>query len=83
MIRISEGSHHILRKPGNAMIVVVPVHGSRDVPRATFQSILRQAGLKADQFFDMFEADAIAVIRVRSIAWSEGQFSNAPISMMN
>ena len=50
---VSEGSHHILRKPGHSTIVVVPVHGSRDVPKGTFQSILRQAGLKADEFFDV------------------------------
>jgi predicted RNA binding protein YcfA (HicA-like mRNA interferase family) len=54
VVRISEGSHHILRKPGHSTIVVVPVHGSRDVPKGTFQSILRQAGLKADEFFDVF-----------------------------
>ena len=53
VIRISEGSHHILRKPGRPTIVVVPVHGSRDVPEGTFRSILRQAGLKADEFFDL------------------------------
>ena len=54
VVRISEGSHHILRKPGRSTIVVVPVHGSRDVPKGTFQSILRQAGIRVDEFFDVF-----------------------------
>jgi predicted RNA binding protein YcfA (HicA-like mRNA interferase family) len=51
--RISRGSHHILRKAGQSSIVVVPVHGNQIVPRGTMQSILRQAGLDADEFFEM------------------------------
>ena len=43
------GSHHYLRKPGAAALVVVPVHGNRDLPAGTLRSILRQAGLTAEE----------------------------------
>jgi predicted RNA binding protein YcfA (HicA-like mRNA interferase family) len=45
----TRGSHHYLRKPGVAALVVVPVHGNRDLPTGTLASILRQAGLSADE----------------------------------
>lgn len=44
------GSHHYLRKPGVAALVVVPVHGSRDLPAGTLRSILRQARLSVEEF---------------------------------
>lgn len=43
------GSHHYLRKPGAPSLVTVPVHGNRTLPAKTLQSILRQAGLTADE----------------------------------
>ena len=43
------GSHHYLRKPGAAALVVVPVHGNRDLPAGTLRSILHQAGLTAEE----------------------------------
>lgn len=46
----ARGSHHYLRKPGASSLVVVPVHGSRDLPAGTLRSILRQAGLTIDDF---------------------------------
>jgi mRNA interferase HicA len=50
LVRVS-GSHHVLRKPGipNSK-VIVPVHGSRDIPPGTVASILRQAGLTVEEF---------------------------------
>jgi predicted RNA binding protein YcfA (HicA-like mRNA interferase family) len=39
----TEGSHHIFRKPGAPMIVVVP-HPRRDFPKGTLRAICRQAG---------------------------------------
>jgi predicted RNA binding protein YcfA (HicA-like mRNA interferase family) len=42
------GSHHYLRKPGVTGLVVVPVHGNRTLPAGTLRSILRQAGLTAE-----------------------------------
>ena len=41
------GSHHYLRKPDGTGLVVVPVHGNRDLPAGTVRSILHQAGLAA------------------------------------
>jgi predicted RNA binding protein YcfA (HicA-like mRNA interferase family) len=50
LIRI-RGSHHILRKSGASRSkVIVPVHGARDVPPGTVQSIIKQAGLTVEQF---------------------------------
>ena len=43
------GSHHYLRKPGATHLVVVPVHGNRDLPKGTLRSVLRQAGLSPDE----------------------------------
>ena len=42
------GSHHYLHKPGAAGLVVVPVHGNRDLPTGTLRAILRQAGLEVE-----------------------------------
>jgi predicted RNA binding protein YcfA (HicA-like mRNA interferase family) len=49
----SRGSHHYLRKPGTAALVVIPVHGNRDLPTGTLRSILRQAGLSPEVFAAM------------------------------
>ncbi|MBC7339288.1 MAG: type II toxin-antitoxin system HicA family toxin [Firmicutes bacterium] len=43
------GSHYYLRRPGEGGLVVVPVHGHRDLPVGTMQSILRQAGMTAEE----------------------------------
>ncbi|MGH4012491.1 MAG: type II toxin-antitoxin system HicA family toxin [Pseudonocardiaceae bacterium] len=42
------GSHHYFRLPGTAGLVVVPVHGNRDLPTGTLRAILRQADLTPD-----------------------------------
>lgn len=43
------GSHHYLTKPGIAALVVVPVHGNQTLPAGTIRSVLRQAGLTAEE----------------------------------
>ncbi len=43
------GSHHYLRRSDGARLVVVPVHGNRDLPTGTLRAILRQAELTADE----------------------------------
>jgi len=43
------GSHHYLRCSGGGRLVVVPVHGNRDLPTGTLRAILRQANLTADE----------------------------------
>ncbi|MDQ4039135.1 MAG: type II toxin-antitoxin system HicA family toxin [Actinomycetota bacterium] len=45
----TKGSHAKLVHPDGQM-VVVPMHGGRDVPRGTLGSILRQAGLSVAEF---------------------------------
>jgi len=47
------GNHHYLRKPGVARIVSVPVHGNRDLPAGTLRSILRLAGLTAEELNEL------------------------------
>ena len=42
------GSHHYLKKAGVAALVVVPVHGNRDLPAGTLRSILNQADMTVD-----------------------------------
>ena len=44
------GSHHHLEKPGTASLVTVPVHAGRTILPKVMSSILRQAGLSADDF---------------------------------
>jgi len=39
-----KGSHHIMIKKD--LTVVVPVHGNREIPKSTLESILKHAGLK-------------------------------------
>ncbi len=43
IVRIN-GSHYVLKK--GSITVVVPVHGSRDIPPGTLNKILKDAGLK-------------------------------------
>jgi predicted RNA binding protein YcfA (HicA-like mRNA interferase family) len=45
------GSHHILARPGVAdSRVVVPVHGTRDLPPGTVRSIIAQSKLSIEEF---------------------------------
>ena len=44
----TRGSHHYLRKPGASRLVVVPVHGNRNLPPGTLRSILHQADLTVE-----------------------------------
>ncbi len=54
------GSHHYLRRSDGAGLVVVPVHGSRDLPPGTLRSLLRQADLTAEQLADLLWSDLLA-----------------------
>lgn len=44
------GSHAIPRRPETRRTVSVPSHGARNLPPGTLASILRDAGLSADEF---------------------------------
>ncbi len=50
------GSHYYLRKPDVPGLVVVPVHGNRDLPTGTLRAILRQADLDADELIRLLDA---------------------------
>ncbi|WP_418963303.1 type II toxin-antitoxin system HicA family toxin [Butyribacter intestini] len=41
-----DGSHAQLKHPTKPGKVTVPIHGSKDIPPGTLNSILKQAGLK-------------------------------------
>jgi predicted RNA binding protein YcfA (HicA-like mRNA interferase family) len=43
------GSHHIFFNKETRKTVAVPVHGNKDIPKGTFMSILRQAGISKDE----------------------------------
>lgn len=47
------GSHHILTRPGHAP-VTVPVKKGSTLKEGTARSILRQAGIGEDEFFDAY-----------------------------
>lgn len=49
VLRRITGSHHIYHHPELKKIVVVPVHGNRDIPLGTFRSILKQAGISKEE----------------------------------
>ena len=40
-----KGSHQIYTKENSSVILVIPVHGNRDLPPGTLKSILRDTGL--------------------------------------
>ncbi len=40
-----KGSHHIYTKENISKIVVIPVHGNRDLPKGTLRGILKDAEL--------------------------------------
>lgn len=42
----TEGSHHILTKPGREETISVPVHGNESLKSGLVHSILRTAGIK-------------------------------------
>jgi len=46
-----EGSHHMLVKDGHPNIVVVPVHGSKVLPKGTLASIIRISRVGKKRFF--------------------------------
>jgi len=39
------GSHHIYFKKGTDVILSIPVHSNRDLPKGTLKSIMKDAGL--------------------------------------
>lgn len=51
--RRTSGSHSILKNHRTGKIVVVPVHGGKDVKRGTLFAIIKQAGLTIDEFIKL------------------------------
>lgn len=47
------GSHHILIRPGHSP-VTIPVKKGATLKEGTARSILRQAGVSEDEFFDAY-----------------------------
>jgi predicted RNA binding protein YcfA (HicA-like mRNA interferase family) len=47
------GSHAILVHPASENVVTVPVHSGRELTPKTLSSILRQAGLTAEEFREL------------------------------
>jgi len=49
-------SHYYLRRSDATGLVIVPVHGNRDLPVGTMRSILRQANLTAEELTTLLRA---------------------------
>ncbi|PSB05628.1 hypothetical protein C7B62_24815 [Pleurocapsa sp. CCALA 161] len=47
LVRV-KGSHHIYIKENVSKIVIIPVHGNRDLPTGTLKGILKDAELTED-----------------------------------
>lgn len=47
------GSHHYLRHPDRDRLVIVPVHGNRDLPTGTLRAILRQSALTVERLIEL------------------------------
>jgi predicted RNA binding protein YcfA (HicA-like mRNA interferase family) len=45
----AKGSHQIYYNPIKNIIVIVPVHGSKDIKKGTFLAILKQAGIDKNE----------------------------------
>lgn len=43
------GSHQIYFNQETKKTVVVPVHGNKDIPKGTFMSIIKQAGISKEE----------------------------------
>lgn len=41
----SKGSHHLYFNSTTDKTIVVPIHGSKDLPKGTFYGVLKQAGI--------------------------------------
>lgn len=44
----SKGSHLLYKHPLTKKRVIIPYHGGKDLPKGTYYSILKQAGIKLD-----------------------------------
>ncbi len=44
----SKGCHLLYKHPISKKRVIVPFHGGKDLPKGTFYSILKQAGIKQE-----------------------------------
>jgi predicted RNA binding protein YcfA (HicA-like mRNA interferase family) len=47
-LKRTRGSHHIYSKEGVELILVIPVHGNRDLPIGTLKSIMKDAELSEE-----------------------------------
>jgi len=45
----AKGSHHLYYSPASGKTITVPMHGNSDLPKGTFYTILKQAGIDKTQ----------------------------------
>ena len=48
IFKSAKGSHQIFHNALSNKTVVVPMHGSKDMPKGTFYAILKHAGIDKD-----------------------------------
>ena len=51
--RTAKGSHEIYRHPDNGRWTMVPRHPGKTISRPTMKSILRDIGMRGDDFLDV------------------------------
>ncbi len=51
---VGQTGSHMKLKDNRGAIVIVPIHSSKDIPKGTLLSILRQAGLTKEQLIEFF-----------------------------
>ena len=49
LLKRVSGSDYVYFNPDLKKTVVVPVHGNKDIPKGTFMSILKQAGIPKEE----------------------------------
>ncbi len=50
VLKRQTGSHAVYFRPGDNAMVVIPVHGGRDVDPEVVRAIVRDLGITADEF---------------------------------
>lgn len=47
------GSHHVMKKEGAKLSVVIPIHGSNDVPKGIVKNCIKNAGITNEKFLEI------------------------------
>ncbi len=51
--RQAKGSHEIWHNQATGKRIVVPNHGSKDIPKKTIRKMIKQSGLSPEEFYSL------------------------------